>query len=131
MPARVYLFKYLSFPDALMDLAEQRPPKPDAQKLAELAHSFSHDILGLGVLAGRTLWYEAVSPDMSRPPDVVSVSVDVENYFVLLQTACDIMAETVRGRNIVIAGASNRRIEFWRSTACLASAYAQFIGRMD
>ena len=82
-------------------------------------------------MALQTLWYEAVFPDMSRPPDVVSVSVDVENYFVLLQTACDIMAETVRGRNIVIVGASNRRIEFWRSTACLPSAYAQFIGRMD
>ena len=87
---------YLSLPDVLMDLAEQNPTRPDAQRLAELAHSFSHDILGLAVLGGRTLWYEAVTPDMSRPPDVVSVSVDVENYFVLLQTACDIMGDVVR-----------------------------------
>ena len=46
----------------------------------------------MATLAGRLLWYEGVTPDMRRSPDLVAISVDTENYLVLLKNACDIMA---------------------------------------
>jgi hypothetical protein len=63
--------------------------------LKQLAHSFGHDVLNLATLAGRLLWYEGVTPDMWRSHDLVAVAVDAEAYFVMLQTACDIMADVV------------------------------------
>src|SRR6266481_6697420 len=74
-------------------------PDPSGH-LRELSDSFGHDILNLATLASRLLWYEGVVPLRRRPHELVAVSVDSETYFVMLQTACDIMADvvsTVRG----------------------------------
>jgi hypothetical protein len=65
------------------------------ERLAELGRSFAHDVLNLAAIAGRLLWCEGVSPNRWRSHDLVSVSVDVEAYFVMLQTACDIMAGAI------------------------------------
>lgn len=65
------------------------------EKLAELGRSFAHDVLNLAALAGRLLWLEGVTPDRWRSYDLVTVSVDTEAYFVMLQTACDIMAAVI------------------------------------
>lgn len=83
-------FEYhLGLSDALI----HRPH--ESSHLAELADSFSHDVLNLAALAGRLLWYEGVTPEMWRSHDLVAVGVDAEAYFVMLQTACDIMADVV------------------------------------
>lgn len=84
---------YLQLPDQLMDIVERDPVGPQAERLAELAHSFSHDLLNLAVLASRLLWYEGVTSDMSRSPDLPAVSTDVESYFLFLKAACDLLAE--------------------------------------
>jgi len=80
---------YVRLADALSNRAD------DSGHLKQLAHSFGHDILNLATLAGRLLWYEGVTPDMWRSHDLVAVAVDAEAYFVMLQTACDIMADVV------------------------------------
>jgi len=84
---------YVSLPDLLMDSVERDPSVPNAERLAELAHSFAHDVLNLAVLASRVLWHEALTPDMSRSPDLVAVGTDVESYFLFLKAACDLLAE--------------------------------------
>src|SRR5262249_43339755 len=66
---------------------------PQSERLAELAHSFAHDVLNLAVLASRLLWYEGLTADTSRSPDLVAVSTDTESYFVFLKAACDLLAE--------------------------------------
>jgi len=63
--------------------------------LEELARAFGYDVLNLAVLAGRLLWYEGVTPEMWRSHDLIPVGVDVETYYVMLQCACDIMADVV------------------------------------
>lgn len=80
---------YLRLADALSNRAD------DSGHLKQLAHSFGHDVLNLATLAGQLLWYEGVTPDMWRSHDLVAVAVDAESYFVMLQTACDIMADVV------------------------------------
>jgi hypothetical protein len=80
---------YLRLADALSNRVD------DSEHLKQLAHSFGHDILNLATLAGRLIWYEGVTPDMWRSHDLVAVSVDAETYFVMLQTACDIMADVI------------------------------------
>jgi hypothetical protein len=80
---------YLRLADALSNCADQ------TGHLKQLAHSFGRDVLNLATLAGRLLWYEGVTPDMWRSHDLVAVAVDAEAYFVMLQTACDIMADVV------------------------------------
>jgi hypothetical protein len=77
-------------------LADALLNRPDESgHLKQLAHSFGRDILNLATLAGRLLWYEGVTPDMWRSHDLVAVSVDAEAYFVMLQQACDIMADVI------------------------------------
>jgi hypothetical protein len=63
--------------------------------LKELGDSFGHDILNVAALAGRLLWYEGVTPEIWRSHDLISVSVDVEAYYTMLQCACDIMADVI------------------------------------
>lgn len=82
---------YLLLPDALFEVANK---KANAH-LGQLAESFSHDVLNLAALAGRLLWYEGVSPDVWRSHDLIPVGVDIESYFVMLQTACDVMADVI------------------------------------
>jgi hypothetical protein len=84
---------YLQLPDQLMDAVERDPAAPQAERIAELAHSFAHDVLRLAVLASRCLWYEALTPDMSRSGDLPAVSTDLESYFLFLKAACDVLAE--------------------------------------
>jgi len=67
----------------------------DSGHLSELADSFGHDVLNLAALAGRLLWYEGVTPEIWRSHDVIAVSVDSESYYVMLQSACDIMADVI------------------------------------
>lgn len=81
---------YLSLPDAL---ACKR--HADSAHLQELADSFGHDVLNIAALAGRLLWYEGVTPAIWRSHDLIAVAVDSESYYVMLQTACDIMAEVI------------------------------------
>ena len=63
--------------------------------MKELAYSFSHDVLNIAALAGRLLWYEGVTPEIWRSHDLIAVSVDAEAYYVMLQAACDIMADVI------------------------------------
>jgi hypothetical protein len=84
---------YLQLPDHLMDEVERDPSAPQAERIAELSHSFAHDVLTLAVLASRCLWYEALTPDMSRSGDLPAVSTDLESYFLFLKAACDVLAE--------------------------------------
>jgi len=76
-----------------MDKVERDPSAPPVERIAELAHSFAHDVLTLAVLASRCLWYEALTPDMSRSGDLPAVSTDLEAYFLFLKAACDVLAE--------------------------------------
>ena len=76
-----------------MDAVERDPTSPQSERLAELAYSFAHDLLNLSVLASRLLWYEALTPDMSRSPDLVAVGADAESFFLFLKAACDLLAE--------------------------------------
>lgn len=88
-------FEYpLPLAAALVRAGSTRGPAT-GQQLVELGKSFAYDVLNLAALAGRLLWYEGVTPDRWRSYDLVSVSVDVEAYFVMLQTACDIMAGVI------------------------------------
>jgi hypothetical protein len=84
---------YLRLPDLLMDVVERDSGAPQAERLGELAHSFAQDVLNLAVLASRLLWHEALTPDMSRSPDLVAVGTDTESYFLFLKAACDVLAE--------------------------------------
>ncbi len=83
---------YVSLCDILLDLVEQDKDGPDALAFSAIAHSLAHDFLNLATLAGRLLWYEGVTPDMSRSPDLVAIAVDTETCLVSLRTACDIVA---------------------------------------
>lgn len=76
-----------------MDIVERDLAAPQSERFAELAHSFAHDVLKLAVLASRLLWYEALTPDTSRSPDLIAVSTDAESYFLFLKAACDVLAE--------------------------------------
>lgn len=87
---------YVRVADILLDFAEAHSSSSDAAEVAGYAHAFSHDVLNIAALAANLLWFEDVTPDMSRTPDLVRISVDVGNYLVLLQTACDIMADVIR-----------------------------------
>jgi len=84
---------YVPLCDALLDLVELDITGVRALKLSQIAHSLAHDFLNLAMLAGRLIWYEGVTPDMSRSPDLVAIAVDTENYLISLRTACDIVAE--------------------------------------
>jgi hypothetical protein len=84
---------YLQLPDVLMDAVERDPLAPHVGRIAELAHSFAHDLLNLAVLASRLLWYEALTPDMSRSPDLGAVGTDTESFFLFLKAACDLLSE--------------------------------------
>jgi hypothetical protein len=86
---------HLPLCDVLLDLVKQDIDGPHALKFSEIAHSLAHDVLNLAVLAGRLLWCEGVSPNMTRSPDLVAIAVDTENYFVLLRTAYDIITKAV------------------------------------
>jgi hypothetical protein len=81
---------YLDLADALFCKEH-----PGSAHLKELADSFSHDVLNLAALAGRMLWYEGVTPDVWHSHDLIAVSVDLEAYYVMLQCACDIMADVI------------------------------------
>lgn len=81
---------YLGLPDALVGKEHS-----ESTHLRELADSFSHDVLNLAALAGRTLWHEGVTPDTWRSHDLIAVSVDLEAFYVMLQCACDIMADVI------------------------------------
>jgi hypothetical protein len=83
--------QYLLLSDVLFEAGKQT----SNVHLEQLATSFGHDILNLAVLAGRLLWYEGVSPDVWRSHDLIPVSVDIETYFVMLQEACDVMADVI------------------------------------
>ena len=85
---------YLPLSDVLMTLSE-RNTVPEAAHCGELAESFANDILNLANLSSRLLWMEGVSPDVWRSPDLVTVAVDTESYFVMLQSACDVMADVI------------------------------------
>src|SRR5258708_3222740 len=85
---------YLPLSDVLMTLAE-RKKIPDAAHCGELAESFANDVLSLANLSSRLLWMEGVSPDIWRSPDLVTVAVDTGSYFVMLQSACDVMADVI------------------------------------
>jgi hypothetical protein len=82
---------YLGLGDALFCRAKS---SSDGH-LEELARAFGYDVLNLAVLAGRLLWCEGVTPDTWRSHDLISVGVDVEAYYVMLQCACDIMADVI------------------------------------
>src|SRR5260370_3853320 len=80
---------YLRLADALSNRADE------SGHLKQLALSFGRAIPTPATLAGRLLWYEGVTPDMWRSHDLVAVAVDAEAYFVMLQQACDIMADVI------------------------------------
>lgn len=81
---------YLGLADAL-----RCKPSADSSHLKELANSFSHDVLNIAALAGRLLWYEGVTPDIWRSHDLIAVGLDAEAFYVMLQSACDIMADVI------------------------------------
>lgn len=82
---------YLGLSDALFC----RSKSSDNTHLQELAQAFGYDVLNLAVLAGRLLWCEGVTPHVWRSHDLIAVGVDTEAYYVMLQCACDIMADVV------------------------------------
>lgn len=82
---------YSGLADALFCRAQQSTDR----HLEELARAFGYDVLNLAVLAGRLLWCEGVTPDTWRSHDLIPVGLDVETYYVMLQSACDIMADVV------------------------------------
>jgi hypothetical protein len=84
---------YVPLCDVLMDLAEQEIDEEKAWRLSQIAHSLAHDLLNVATLAGRLLWYEGVTPDMDRSPDLVAIAVDTETYLITLRSACDPIAE--------------------------------------
>jgi hypothetical protein len=94
--------------------------------LKELAESFSHDILNLAALAGRLLWYEGVTSEMWRSHDLIAVSVDLESYYVMLQSACDIMADI-----IVTIGVAKKGQAPWESFHKLNEWALKNPGRLD
>lgn len=84
---------YVPLCDILMDLVERDIDGPDALNFTQISYSLAHDFLHLASLFGRLLWFEGVTPDEKRSPDLVDVGVDAETYLVLLRTACDILSE--------------------------------------
>jgi hypothetical protein len=69
---------------------------PNAEHLRELADSFSSDLLNLAVLSGRLMRSAAMRPGgYFSNHDLIDIGVDVESFFVMLQTACDVMADVV------------------------------------
>jgi hypothetical protein len=83
---------HLPLCDILLDLVEQDIDGPFALRFSQLAHSLSHDFINLATLAGQLLWYEGVTPDMSRSPDLLAISGAAESYLIFLRTACDVIA---------------------------------------
>jgi hypothetical protein len=79
--------------DVLLDLVEQDLLGACALTFSEIAYSFADDILSLATIGARLLWYEGVTPNMTRSPDLVGVSVDAESYLVSLRTAYDILTQ--------------------------------------
>jgi tetratricopeptide (TPR) repeat protein len=75
--------------DLLLDLVERDIDGPDALLFTKIAHSFAHDILHVATLASALLWYEGVTSDLDRSPDLVSISVNVEAGLAFLRSACD------------------------------------------
>jgi tetratricopeptide (TPR) repeat protein len=73
----------------LLDLVERDIGGPDALLFTKIAHSFAHDILHVATLASTLLWYEGVTSDLDRSPDLVSISVNVEASLAFLRSACD------------------------------------------
>jgi len=49
---------YVPLCDILLDLVEQDMGGSDALKFSQIAHSLAHDLLNMGTLAGRLLWYD-------------------------------------------------------------------------
>jgi hypothetical protein len=84
---------YVPLCDLLMDLVEKDIDGPYAGKFTQISYSLAHDFLHLANIFGRLLWYEGVTPDMQRSPDLVDIGSDAETYLVFLRTACDIIAE--------------------------------------
>jgi hypothetical protein len=78
--------------DLLLDLVEQDIEGPDALLFTEIAHSFAHDILHVSTLAAALLWYEGVTPDLSRSTDLGSIWVNAEATLAFLRSACDLLA---------------------------------------
>src|SRR5258708_16335376 len=73
----------------LSDVLIEASTKTGKAELGDLANSFSNDILNIAALAGRLLWDEGVSAVLWGSHDVITVSVDTQSYFVIVQTACD------------------------------------------
>jgi len=68
----------------------------ETNHLREFADSFSFDLLNLAVLAGRLIRYAGITPESYfTRHDIIDVTVDAEAYFVMLQTACDTMADVI------------------------------------
>jgi len=85
---------YLPLSDVLVVLAKPATGA-GAPHYEELAESLANDVLNLANLAARLLWLEGVSPDIWRSPDIITVSVDTESYFIMLQSACDVMVDVI------------------------------------
>jgi hypothetical protein len=69
---------------------------PHADHLRELADSFSSDLLNLTVLSGRLIRSTGMRPGSHFiEHDLIDIGVEAESYFVLLQTACDVMADII------------------------------------
>lgn len=75
--------------DLLLDLVERDIDGPDALLFTEIAYSFARDILHVATLASSLLWYEGITSDLDRSPDLVSISVNVEAGLAFLRSACD------------------------------------------
>lgn len=78
--------------DLLLDLVEPDKDGPDALLFTEIAHSFANDVLHVSTLASALLWYEGVTPDLSRSTDLPSIAVNVEASLAFLRSACDVLA---------------------------------------
>jgi hypothetical protein len=121
---------YLRLADALRSKGDASPTH-----LKELSDSFSHDILNLAVVASRLLWYEGVTPEMWRSHDLITVGVDAESYFVMLQSACDIMADVIAtlgaGKKGQVPWESFHRLNEWaiKNPKRLVDSYQPLIGR--
>jgi hypothetical protein len=69
---------------------------PKAEHRRELADSFSADLLNLAALSGRLIRSTAMRPgSYFLEHDLIDIGVEAESYFVMLQTACDVMADVI------------------------------------
>ncbi len=69
-------------------------------------------VLNIAALAGRLLSYEGVTPEIWRSHDLIAVSVDAEMYYVMLQSACDIMADVIA---VLLARESTQASRWWQA----------------